>query len=64
MSTGQGEYPWGTFLDDQHLFTYNEPSPIIGENNPRKKRRSDDHEETDEEFCQICGDIASGWHCG
>lgn len=21
-------------------------------------------EEDDDEYCQICGDVASGWHCG
>ena len=33
--------------------------------NPRELANSNQQHDNDEhQFCQICGDMASGWHCG
>lgn len=60
----------------QYLPSYNqEHSSMMVDNHQRTSNESreslSNHSSTltetdkdDDEYCQICGDIASGWHCG
>ena len=63
-------YPSFTDLNDQHLYLYNHHQPIIVEN-PNPSQRTLEYSSStlsahlnEDDRCQICGDLASGWHCG
>lgn len=58
------------FYYDQHSTSIVDPHPTSIEEETlihvSKVASVDDHLDKDQEenFCQICGDTASGWHCG
>ncbi len=65
-----------TDLNDQHsqhLYTFDHHQQMIIENNNHQRRiittttNSSNqllNHLNEDEHCQICGDLASGWHCG
>jgi hypothetical protein len=58
-------HPSPTRLNDhrsQHLYAFDHHQQMIIQNNS-KQRETTNHLNEDE-HCQICGDLASGWHCG
>ncbi len=68
MTTVLCVHPSSTHLNDQHsqqLYTFDHHQQMNLQNNTQREmtRNSLNHLNEDE-HCQICGDLASGWHCG
>ncbi len=51
--------------DHQHPYAFDHHQQIIPENTNQSQQTNifSNHFNEDEQ-CQICGDLASGWHCG
>jgi uncharacterized UPF0160 family protein len=75
MSTAVCVPPPSTHLNDQysqHLYGFDHHQQMMIENNNQRQQQQittnspnllSNHFNEDE-HCQICGDLASGWHCG
>ena len=52
-----------TYYNDHHC---NFVCPLDGHKQIDKKNSHNiiSNDLNEEEYCQICGDLASGWHCG
>jgi hypothetical protein len=60
-----------THFNDQHPYTFDHHQQIITENTDQSQQTITTDTPNlfsthfnEEEHCQICGDLASGWHCG
>jgi len=58
--------PPSTHLNDQNsedVYIFDHQQQMIIEN-PNQQRQTTTNHFNEDENCQICGDLSSGWHCG
>jgi hypothetical protein len=66
MSIVMHVLPPSTDLNDQNcedVYIFDHQQQMIIEN-PNQQRQITTNHLNEDENCQICGDLSSGWHCG
>jgi hypothetical protein len=56
-----------THLNDQHPYAFDHHQQIIIDNTNQSQQLTTINTQNhfnEDDHCQICGDLASGWHCG
>jgi hypothetical protein len=64
MSTILCAHPLSTHSNDQHLYTFDYHQQMMIENTNQLQQPTTSSHFNEDDHCQICGDLASGWHCG
>jgi NADH:ubiquinone oxidoreductase subunit B-like Fe-S oxidoreductase len=51
-------------FNDQHVYSFDHQQQMIIENRNQEEQTTTTNNVNEDEHCQICGDLSSGWHCG